>query len=485
MERLDGAIKRAWLRYRHKLKGLPLEYVRMATVDEMEATRVTKEALQDLAKQLSSGRVNADILEDDIPEQPPEYQPDGRYPQMEFSDEEDSPEAPVGPDELRKATSVLDDVPMSVAQGVQSGRHSAPDRSTRRRVGPAPAEASSIRATVASSSADDPALRTVRQKRDFYEEAFKTTQEHLKKMKKKLEPQSTLIVKPVATSPEMEESEQSGEVEDALVTSESADTNVTSVDSPFIDVDLFALPSVTDDAGLQHEVPSQMFVTDMLLESVPLERPFDVLEARSRTPRGFSQVGIRRHPTPSTRAKVTSTKWRQLGDVPGRLRRPLTQAELVEAYHKGGFDDFHITRGPEGDYWLHSPFQRELWRVHIQPRRRMFVPGAIPDEDHPQDAEPLPAGVRGLHGLRTTQVGYLAPSNTKDYILDNLYWKGWNTALDPGSPMEGCDPFSDFGSDPGSSSPGNVDAGSCVRGGIMETWTECLPGFSWLAGGDS
>eukprot|EP00913_Durusdinium_trenchii_P012521 g11757.t1 len=189
----------------------------MATVDEMEATRVTKEALQDLAKQLSSGRVNADILEDDIPEQPPEYQPDGRYPQMEFSDEEDSPEAPVGPDELRKATSVLDDVPMSVAQGVQSGRHSAPDRSTRRRVGPAPAEASSIRATVASSSADDPALRTVRQKRDFYEEAFKTTQEHLKKMKKKLEPQSTLIVKPVATSPEMEESEQSGEVEDALV----------------------------------------------------------------------------------------------------------------------------------------------------------------------------------------------------------------------------------------------------------------------------
>ncbi|CAK9107797.1 unnamed protein product [Durusdinium trenchii] len=332
----------------------------MATVDEMEATRVTKEALQDLAKQLSSGRVNADILEDDIPEQPPEYQPDGRYPQMEFSDEEDSPEAPVGPDELRKATSVLDDVPMSVAQGVQSGRHSAPDRSTRRRVGPAPAEASSIRATVASSSADDPALRTVRQKRDFYEEAFKTTQEHLKKMKKKLEPQSTLIVKPVATSPEMEESEQSGEVEDALVTSESADTNVTSVDSPFIDVDLFALPSVTDDAGLQHEVPSQMFVTDMLLESVPLERPFDVLEARSRTPRGFSQVGIRRHPTPSTRAKVTSTKWRQLGDVPGRLRRPLTQAELVEAYHKGGFDDFHITRGPEGDYWLHSHFSESF-----------------------------------------------------------------------------------------------------------------------------
>ena len=362
---------------------------------------------------------------------------------MEFSDEEDPPEVPVGPEELRRATSVLDDVPMSVAQGVQSGRGrpSGHERSTRRRVGPTPMEASSIRATVASSSADDPALRTVRQKRDFYEEAFKTTQEHLKKMKKKLEPRSTLIAKPVVVAPEAEESEQSGEMDDALVSSESVDTNVTSVDSPFIDVDLFTLPSVTDDTGQQHEVPSQMFVTDMLLESVPLERPFDVLEARSRTPRGFSQVGIRRHPTPSTRAKVTSTKWRQLGDVPGRLRRPLTQAELVEAYHKGGFDDFYITRSPQGDYWLHSPFQRELWRVHIHPRRRMFVPGTVPDEDHPQDAEPLPAGVRGLHGLRTTQVGYLAPSNTKDYILDNIYWKGWNTALDLGRQWRGVTRF--------------------------------------------
>ena len=171
---------------------------------------------------------------------------------------------------------------MSVAQGVQHGRQ--PGTATRRRIGPTQEEASSVRATVASSSADDPPLRTVRQKRDFYEEAFKTTQEHLKKMKKKLEPSSTLIVKPINPAVEAEESEQSGEVDDAIVSSESVDTNVTSVDSPFIDVDLFTLPSVTDDAGQQHEVPSQMFVTDMLLESQPLERPFDVLEARSRTP---------------------------------------------------------------------------------------------------------------------------------------------------------------------------------------------------------
>ena len=45
VERFDGAIKRVWIRYRHKLRGLPLEHVRLATGDEIESTKVTKEAL--------------------------------------------------------------------------------------------------------------------------------------------------------------------------------------------------------------------------------------------------------------------------------------------------------------------------------------------------------------------------------------------------------------------------------------------------------
>ena len=71
----------------------------------------------------------------------------------------------------------------------------------------------------------------------------------------------------------------------------------------------------------------------------------------------------------------------------------------------------------------------------------MFVPGMVPDADRPQDTEPLFPGVRGLHGLRTTQVDYLAPSNTKDYILDNLYWKGWKTAVDLGRQWRGVTRF--------------------------------------------
>ena len=34
LERVDGAIKRVWVRYRHKLRGLPLEFVRLAVAEE-------------------------------------------------------------------------------------------------------------------------------------------------------------------------------------------------------------------------------------------------------------------------------------------------------------------------------------------------------------------------------------------------------------------------------------------------------------------
>lgn len=61
VERVDGAIKRVWVRYRHKLRGLPLEFVRLAVAEELEASQVAQEALQDLEKQLNEGRVNARV----------------------------------------------------------------------------------------------------------------------------------------------------------------------------------------------------------------------------------------------------------------------------------------------------------------------------------------------------------------------------------------------------------------------------------------
>ena len=86
VERSDGAVKRVWIRYRHKLRGLPLEHIRLATGDEVESTKVTKEALQDLMKQLQSGRVNVEIAEEGQPREVANAPapPDPRYPPMEF-----------------------------------------------------------------------------------------------------------------------------------------------------------------------------------------------------------------------------------------------------------------------------------------------------------------------------------------------------------------------------------------------------------------
>eukprot|EP00435_Cladocopium_sp_Y103_P046235 s919_g13.t1 len=67
IERKDGAVKRVWLRYQNKLKGMPLEYIRMAVVEEQEATSIAREALKDMEKQLVEGRVNADTQQHQSP----------------------------------------------------------------------------------------------------------------------------------------------------------------------------------------------------------------------------------------------------------------------------------------------------------------------------------------------------------------------------------------------------------------------------------
>ena len=111
VERVDGAVKRVWARYRHKLKGLPLEYVRLATVEEQEATNFTREALSELAKQIQDGRVNVEVT----PQVDLDRVPDIPYP--EFSDEE-APELPAPHADMREVTSVLDNVPMSVSKNL-------------------------------------------------------------------------------------------------------------------------------------------------------------------------------------------------------------------------------------------------------------------------------------------------------------------------------------------------------------------------------
>jgi hypothetical protein len=60
LSRRHGAIKRVWVRYRNKLKGMPLEFVRMTVAEEQEAAQIAKAALEELEEQIRTGRANAE-----------------------------------------------------------------------------------------------------------------------------------------------------------------------------------------------------------------------------------------------------------------------------------------------------------------------------------------------------------------------------------------------------------------------------------------
>eukprot|EP00439_Symbiodinium_sp_Y106_P022212 s3337_g2.t1 len=105
VERKNGAIKRVWARYRNKLKGIPLEFVRLAALEEVEGSKVCQEALQEVEKELQGDRPNVEEMMDPAIDDPGQL--------LEFSGDE---EGPPGPDAVLPLPpqSVLDDVPVQL-----------------------------------------------------------------------------------------------------------------------------------------------------------------------------------------------------------------------------------------------------------------------------------------------------------------------------------------------------------------------------------
>ena len=93
-ERRKGAIRRVWVRYRNKLKGLPLEYIRLAALEEVESSRVCREALQE------GGRPQVDEMVEETSANPEDV--------MEFSGDDEPPNEEQPPP---RNHSVLGDVP--------------------------------------------------------------------------------------------------------------------------------------------------------------------------------------------------------------------------------------------------------------------------------------------------------------------------------------------------------------------------------------
>ena len=363
---------------------------------------------------------------------------------------------------MRKVASVLDDVPMSVSKTIQqqdAKRRRLSSRAPTSRAGRE--EDSSVRATVASSSTADPALMPFKQKRDQYEEAIRSTKEHLAKMKKRLQPKSSLMVirEEGGEQCESEEKTEDASLESrawSKVTSEPSSNTEAEEGSPFVNAELFCMEVLEEgdwEYGITHNM-QEVFAAcqiDMLKESTPRSADFDMLPALDETSELRRDSGDPRTATPatpSTRARIPKHYWGLMMDIPPKMRRPLSRMEMIDAYRRIPLNSSN--RGhqpvPGQDYWMFVPSRQELWRVHLQSRRRMFDPLKPADHLHPQDDVELPPALteNGIQGVRATQVrkDRIQPSeDDSEFMLDNVRWYGWNTQLDLQRPWKGITRF--------------------------------------------
>lgn len=178
----------------------------MAVAEEHEAAAIAKEALEDLAKQLEQGRVNAEVPEEEsssssssseaeqrkakkkassstaTPSQQLKISPqDPRYPMVEFSGEEDEGKEPVSAEQIRSSASALDDVPMSIfARRATAATSARPSKKARAKEG----------------ERADPSTRPFVERRGFFDKAMRKTEQHFKEMRQKLEPETVQVAVP-------------------------------------------------------------------------------------------------------------------------------------------------------------------------------------------------------------------------------------------------------------------------------------------------
>ena len=207
------------------------------------------------------------------------------------------------------------------------------------------------------------------------------------------------------------------------------------------------------DYGITHNM-QEVFVSgqaDMLKECTPMNTELEVLPAFDETSvlrRDSGDPTTATPATPSTRARIPKHYWGLMVDIPPRIRRPLAKMEMIDASGRMPLNSSNRGPRPEAgkDYWLFVPSRQELWRVHLQSRRRMFDPLRPIDYEHPQDYVELPPVVieNAIQGVRAIQVrkNKIQPNeDTSEFFLDNIHWYGWNSQIDLQIPWKGITRF--------------------------------------------
>ena len=478
IERKDGSIKRVWIRYKNKLKGVPLEFVRLAVAEEHEATSITKEALSELSKQLDSGRVNAEVPDSSSSSSSSTEEeaatgstdakkkvlktvkkdkerstdqvrvPDPRYPVMEMSDEEDEGNHPVSAEQMRKASSPLDDVPISIHR--QQVPASKPSGGSNR---PVVSSRPIKKARTHEGARADPSSRPFLERRGMFDKALNRTEEHFRSMRQKLEPKTVQIAVPTQ--------QENPEV---------LHVNVRNDDPPYVNLEKFNGTEYSDSDADLMEALERSLTTEMLQHLPVVElthmrrRPTGEQAELGRSalremdePVLVRRVSRQRYTleykpaSPLTRSRLPPPPGHVMNILPESMKRPLVGERQWEILRRQRQDP-----PPQKDYWMLSPEKTELYRIHVVPRFHLFDVLAFHQEKGLNDphVDP-PKGIprSWITGARTTQVYYvnnpLEPHNYVGYgpvpqsamfmhptvanermselIADSVRWTGWNT----------------------------------------------------------
>eukprot|EP00438_Fugacium_kawagutii_P019634 Skav232807 [mRNA] locus=scaffold614:489248:497143:- [translate_table: standard] len=402
LERKDGAIKRVWARYRTKLKGLPLEFVRLAVAEEVEAHEITMDAFQELEDQLRNRTVTPEIHAP--PDDPPTADP--QYPILEFSDEEAEVHHP---DEDDRAA-LLDDVPMAIHRARAAPDADPPPQAAKRQKTRPPGE---------------PHTWPFRERQRFFQQgdnpvkAAQRTEHHLQLMKDKLKKPST---RPQARG----KSHLVGSKASSSTAAASSSTGYTEVQpGSIVPADVFVnrhLDPLLPEEGGESEAPTDDEEVNPMSVAKPMRERRITHASRltnvsyqtliSRFAQGRSRPNLLPLPaSPNTTVKVPR-HFDMLPEMPIRMAMHLDEFETDRLREEWARH--------EGDFWMWQPQQQELWRVHKRSRYEMFVP-----HTDKEPVGPLPPGLTPtwFRGHRSTVVH---SNQNVDIIVDNYKWPGWN-----------------------------------------------------------
>lgn len=227
-------------------------------------------------------------------------------------------------------------------------------------------------------------------------------------------------------------------------------------DPPYINLEKFNNTEYSDSDADLMEALERSLTTEML-QHLPMEelrymrrRPMGAAADQGRSAlRDINEAVLVRYvdrrrytleykpASPLTRSRLPPPPGHVMNILPENMKRPLTGERQWEILRHQRRDP-----PPQKDYWLKSPDDTELYRIHVVPRFYLFDVLAFHQEKGLNDphVDPPPGIPRSwITGARTTQVYYMSTTLwSHGTILERVQYHRRRCSCIQQSPMQGC-----------------------------------------------